>query len=431
MIMRMIYQITEYGSFITGKKVDGYVTLPKSTFEQLENFILSNRNKETDALELMGVSAKKGLGKVITAKNYIGVLMMEDGTLIEILPKIYSKSDYTAGQVKQLVVEMLKTLKDSPYKSLQTTNVDIEKMDIFEVFIRMFIDEVFFIVKRGLKSNYEEVSSNENFFKGKIIFTEQIKRNYAHKERSYVTFDEFNTNRPENKLIKSTLLYLYKQTVSVKNKTDIKTLLNAFNEVLPSTDYAKDFGKIVPDRNMKDYATALMWCSIFLKGKSFTSFAGSEVALALLFPMETLFESYVAVQLQKALGMEDFAASAQDKTYHLFTLPSKKFLMKPDIVIKRKKDDCIFVCDTKWKLLSDEKNNYGISQADMYQMYAYQKKYNAQNITLLYPLTPAVTKNNIEYDSGDGVIVRVKFVDLFDVKNSLADIAKEFYESRI
>ena len=68
--MRKTYQITEYGSFISGKQVDGYSTLPEKTFEQLENFVLSNRNKETDALELLSLSAKKGLGKVITAKNY-------------------------------------------------------------------------------------------------------------------------------------------------------------------------------------------------------------------------------------------------------------------------------------------------------------------------------------------------------------------------
>ena len=48
--MKPIYQIQEYGSFITGKDIDGYVTLPERTFEQLENFILSNRSKDTDAL---------------------------------------------------------------------------------------------------------------------------------------------------------------------------------------------------------------------------------------------------------------------------------------------------------------------------------------------------------------------------------------------
>ena len=46
--MKTVYQITEYGSFITGKKVDGYITLPPHTFEQLENFVLTNRSKEVD-----------------------------------------------------------------------------------------------------------------------------------------------------------------------------------------------------------------------------------------------------------------------------------------------------------------------------------------------------------------------------------------------
>jgi 5-methylcytosine-specific restriction endonuclease McrBC regulatory subunit McrC len=60
-----------------------------------------------------------------------------------------------------------------------------------------------------------------------------------------------------------------------------------------SLDYKSDFSKYIPDRNMKDYTTALLWSKVFLMGKSFTSFAGSEVAVALLFPMETLFESYI------------------------------------------------------------------------------------------------------------------------------------------
>ena len=161
-------------------------------------------------------------------------------------------------------------------------------------------------------------------------------------------------------------------------------------------------------------------------GKSFTSFSGSEIALALLFPMETLFESYIAVQLKKVLGSTQYKVSAQDKTYHLFTLPSKKFLIKPDIMVKRKKDSTIFICDTKWKILSDEKPNYGIAQGDMYQMYAYQKKYSAEHITLLYPLTDKVSEKDIQFDSGDGVIVRVKFIDLFDVKKSLTEIARDF-----
>ena len=228
-------------------------------------------------------------------------------------------------------------------------------------------------------------------------------------------------------MLKSTLLYLYKHSASSRNRNDIKTLLNYFVEVEASTDYKSDFAKYVPDRNMKDYSTALLWSRVFLMGKSFTSFAGSEVALALLFPMETLFESYIATLLKKKLGGTDFTVSAQDKSYHLFDEPGKKFLMRPDIVVKRKCDGAIFILDTKWKILADSKANYGISQADMYQMYAYQKKYGAENVTLLYPQTEKMLLDeNIEFTSQDGVIVRVRFVDLFDIQNSIDSIKSEF-----
>lgn len=423
--MRKTYQITEYGSFVRDKEVIGHTSLPQDTFDALENFVLSNSTIDSDALDIMGVSVRKGIGKIITVKNYVGVITMDDGTSIEILPKIYSKENFTDGKVKQLLIDMLKTLRNAPFKNLQNTNVNIEKLSIFEIFIRMFIDEVFFIVKRGLKCDYETIQENGNVYKGKMIFAGQIKHNYAHKERCYVEYDEFNTNRAENKILKATLNYLYKNTISSRNKTDIKTLLNAFSEVDESNDYKADFDKIVPDRKTTDYQTALTWSKVFLMGKSFTSFAGSEVAFALLFPMETLFESYIATQLKKMLAGTGYTLSAQDKTYHLFDDP-KKFLMKPDIVIRHKETKRIFVMDTKWKVLADNKANYGISQADMYQMYAYQNKYGSENVTLLYPLTEKVAQNkDIEFHANDGAIIKIRFVDLFDLKNSLSSIITE------
>lgn len=432
---KTIYQISEYGSFITGRQLEGYTTLPPAIFEQLENFILSSKNissthtfhkifgasSDTDALELMGISFRKEIGKIITAKNYIGVITFDDGTAIEILPKIVSNMQKSNQKIKKLVADMIKSITNISYKSLQVTDVDIEKMPILDIFIRMFIDEAFCLAKHGLRSNYETIAENRSYFKGKILFHEQQKYNSFHKERVFTESDEFTPNCPENRLIKSTLMLLYKQTHSSRNKTDIKTLLAAFDNVPSSTDYTGDFSKAG-----KSYGTLLLWCQIFLTGKSFTSFSGSGVAFALLFPMETLFERYVAVQLKKVLPAEEFLISIQDKTHYLFLSPSKKFLLRPDIVITRKCDNAIFICDTKWKLLSSHTANLGISQADMYQMFAYQKKYNAKNITMLYPMTDQTTSaNGIQFDSGDGVIVRVRFIDLFDIKNSLINIVEE------
>ncbi len=419
----MVYQIQEYGAFVCedtvrGHLPHGYTALDKSTFDALEEFILAN-NCGTGAVELMGISARRGVGKYITAKNYVGVISMKDGTTIEILPKIYSS---VPGDSKKLLIDMLKTLKNSPYKSLQTTRVDTDRLNIFEIFIRMFIDEIFAIVKHGLKCNYESVQENLNVLKGKLIFSEHIKHNLVHKERFFAEHDEYNANRPENRLIKSTLQYLYTKSKSAKNRNNIKILLDAFADISVSGNYDKDFSLCSNGRDMAKYSDALMWCRVFLKGESFTSFAGSSVAYALLFPMELLFESYIAALIRKSLV--GYRVSLQDRRHYLFDSPGKRFLMKPDIAVRSGRE--AVVLDTKWKILSDGEKNYGISQPDMYQMYAYQKKYSANGIVLIYPMTDKVKSDKpIEYTAKDGAVVKVRFVDLFDVKNSINKLCNE------
>lgn len=417
-----IYTVTEYGSFTRDKDIVGYQKLPAKVFDSLENFVLSNATEETEALDLMGVSVRKNIGKVITAKNYVGVIALNDGSVIEILPKIFGEDD--TEKVKQLLVKMLRCLKNSPFKSMQTTNVNTDKLPLFEIFIRMFINETFTIVKKGLKSGYETLEENLSVCKGKIDFVKHVKHNFVHKEHFYVQHDEFNCNRSENKLIKSTLLYLIRHTTSSKNKSDLKTLLNSFEMVEVSTDFDSDFKKCINDRNSKYYELILMWCKVFLKGESFTSFSGSQVAYALLFPMEFIFESYVANRLRKYLDSNEYVVSAQHSAKYLFDTP-RKFSLRPDIIITRKSDDAVFIMDTKWKLLNNNPSaNYGISQADMYQMYAYQKKYdNVQNVTLLYPLTDTISETvNINYAADDGVIVKVRFIDLMCIEKSFESL---------
>lgn len=420
------YTITEYGSFVRSKESPpnlteinsgSYKVLDYKVFDKLEQFILENSEKGNEALDLMGVSVKKNVGRVITAKNYVGVIALNDGTVIEILPKICGEDNEV--EVKKLLIKMLRTVQNSPFKSMQVSSVNIDKLPIFEIFIRMFISETFSVVKRGLKSGYESVEDNLGVCKGKIDFNKQIRFNYVHKERFYTIYDEFNNNRSENRLIKSTLLYLLKHSASSKNKTDLKVLLNSFEKVEESTNYDADFASCTNDRQTYNYQTLLTWCRIFLKGKSFTSFAGSEVAYALLFPMEKVFESYIAKQLKKQLNRSEYSVSAQHTAKYLFDEP-KKFSLRPDIVIQRKLDDSIFIMDTKWKRLNNNLSvNYGISQSDMYQMYAYQKKYgdNAKNVTLIYPLTEDVPKDKIKFVSEDGVNVHIAFIDLKHIEN--------------
>lgn len=418
------YTIGEYGAFITGKSAEGYITLPKKTFDALEEFILSGRGADS-SVEIMELSVKKGVGKAISAKNYVGVIKMKDGTSVEILPKLYSPQYKNKEQIKGLFVKMLRTLgKLQNYKKMEHAEIDTDKINIFEVFISEFTDEAFKIVKYGLKHSYNGIRSNESVLKGKLIFSEHIKRNYAHKEKCFAEYDVFSFDCPENRLIKSTLLYLYTLTEKAKTKRDIRVLLGCFDEVKGSENYDRDFSSIVYDRTNKSYGLALSLSRVFLKGESFTAFKGSQISAALLFPMEQVFESYVSHWIRRIFANTEFKVSLQDKRYYLCNKPHNRFALIPDIVLDNNKE--IYIFDTKWKIISPDRKKDGIAQEDMYQMYAYQKKYGAKSVTLIYPLSEKTGDNReLCFSAEDGFRLRALFVDLFDISSSLEVLKAE------
>ena len=297
-----VYTITEYGGFARGGLPFGnYQPLPERTFDALESFILTNHSEsDTEAVELLSLSVRRGLRKIITARNYVGLITMKDGTVIEILPKIYGEA--THADTKRIFIEMLRTLKDVSFKEYNVSDLKTDCMNLLEIFISMFIAEVAVLVKQGLKSSYNSVEDNERFFKGKLNVPQNIKLNYVSKERFYVRYDEWSVNRLENRLLKATLDFLRKQSSDNSNRHSISRLLTFFESVPASLDNEADFSKCSNDRSLSHYQKALSWCKVFLRGNSFTAFAGSEVAVALLFPMEKVFESYIAAKLRRFIS---------------------------------------------------------------------------------------------------------------------------------
>jgi 5-methylcytosine-specific restriction enzyme subunit McrC len=314
-------------------------------------------------------------GNALKIKNYVGTIVTKDGTTIEILPKIYGSEDYI--QTKQVLIKMLKTLKNSPFKVVNKATLDTKNMSIFEIFISMFIDELSVLVKKGIRSDYIQAEENLYFLKGKIKLDTHLKQNLFHKERFYVEFDEYSQNTAENRLIKSTLQKLYKASKSQKNQQKLREFLFIFDGIKSSSNVDKDFEKCKINRSMKYYEYILQWCKVFLRNQTFSPYKGNSIAFALLFDMNLLFESYVTHFFKKHYKYR--GVKAQHKKYKLVE-SHQIFQLKPDIVI----DDDI-VLDAKWKLLDADSNNYDLSQADMYQMYAYGKKYESKDIYLIYP----------------------------------------------
>ena len=381
------------------KSNENYIS--NKNFEAIENFVLSNEQ----AIPYLKVTTKKGYGKVLQAQNYVGVLQTKDGTTIEILPKIREVDIKTS---KEILVKMLKTLKKSPFKHFNMAHLKSSKMPLLEIFITMFLDELSELIKRGIKSDYITKEENLAYLKGKLQIKEQIAQNYIHKERFYVAYDEYVSDRVENRLIKTALHYLYKQSKSNSNKKRIREYLFVFDEVGLSHSIKSDFSKVKLGRQMKDYEQIIVWVKTFLLEHSYSPHKGSDLAFALLFDMNVLFESYVGHHLKK----RGYNVSLQDKQHHLaFSAQKGIYAVRPDIVIDKGR----VIADTKWKLLRQEKTRQGIGGSDLYQMYAYGTKYKECKVLyLIYPKDKEVIGIAYDYynEEDKSLPLKVLFFDL-------------------
>ena len=376
--------------------------IKKDIFDSLEKFVLENEK----TAQYLKITTKNGFGKVLQAQNYVGVIQTKDGTTIEILPKI---KNATTEKSKDILIKMLKTLKNSPFKNLSVANLKSSKIPLFEIFISMFLEELTVLVRNGIKSDYISKEENLKFLKGKLKISEQIKYNTIHKERFFVQYEEFISNRVENRLIKTTLQFLYNKSKINKNQQRIREFLFVFDEIEISHNIKTDFSKIKLNRQMKDYEQVLLWCKTFLFENSFSPYKGNDIAFALLFDMNLLFESFVYSYLKKSSNFQDI--KSQDKTHHLaYENGIGRFRLKPDIVINSGK----IIADTKWKILSEDKAYNGVLQDDMYQLYAYGTKYdNCEKMYLIYPFDELFIKNSYNYFKNKELKLDILFFDVY------------------
>lgn len=430
--MSKLLEVKEFDS-ITGnadyKDDDKYKYLQEPVFGELIEFIhgFAGDEDNADALDLMNISYRRNIGYVVSIKNYVGLIQMKNGYQVQVLPKIDFIDQEDEGNVKtkKVFLNMLRSMKDFPSKIFNNASLKIDRMNLYEIFINMYLQEVRQLVKHGLKSSYITREDNLNFYKGKLLINKHIKTNMVHKEKFYVSFDEFNPNRAENKLVKATLLKLSRITSSAENSKEIRQLLTAFEMIDTSVNYEKDFASVHIDRNTKDYEMLMPWSKVFLLNKSFSTFSGDTTSRALLFPMEKVFESYVAQKMKKVFSPYGWNVKSQDSGYYLFNEPRRQFHLRPDIVISRGNKRIIL--DTKWKsLINNEYKNYGISSQDMYQMYAYSKKYDTSEIWLLYPENKEMRGHEpirFTSDGKDGLTnVHVFFVDVENINESLTSL---------
>ena len=384
---------------------EGLHPLDRKRFAQLEELALRLASQpENDSGSVLSLCSRKGVGKVVSARNHVGVVALADGTQIEILPKTIRSFGVPGSEERQvneekhrkLFLRMLRETWDLDAKEATPAELRAARLPVFEAFIRMFLGCVSELVKRGLPGGYARIESNEPFFKGKLLVSDHIRNNLVRKDRFFVAHDEFSLDNPANRILRMGLEWVVKTTRLDSNRRLARQLLAVFEDVPRSSNLVGDFSSCSAAERNAHCKKAIDWCRVLLRGLSISNLPGTRHAQALLFPMETIFERFVARRVRREADPFGIRVTTQERPFYLFEKSSRNkpaFKLNPDIVLRHGGNGTaeLVIADTKWKLLCDDSSvNYGIATGDMYQMYAYQKRYRAKTILLVYPRHKAI-----------------------------------------
>lgn len=360
--------------------------------------------------------------RFVRAKNLVGVIAVPGGA-IEILPKIDIADEEGKNRAQHNLLYMLSMTRKIVGEERDLASISTQRMPLLEQLIILFAERSLKELRRGVDHCY--VTQQENLYrlKGKLLVGQHAVKNAIHRERVYCQFDEFISDTPINRILKAScrrLLSISKATQAQKKLREIVFLLDDVSD-LEIADH--HFSTIHYNRNTERFKPLINFSMMVIKGMSPIWTKGKDVSLSLLFPMEQLFEEFIARYVHRYaedLGLIPEHIHAQAVGHRKWLLHriddnSDKFRLKPDLVIDDGKGGLRLILDTKWKhLKSDEEDSKnGVSQADIYQLYAYAHRYKCPENILLFPYVDGVTPKS--YTIKEGYCshkIRVEFINL-------------------
>ncbi|MBO0934728.1 McrC family protein [Fibrella aquatilis] len=348
--------------------------LPDVDFDIIKQFAADAPDTTADALLTYSLSRGRD---TVRLRSYVGLLDLRGGLSLDIRPRV--------GYLPAL----LRHLPDAAFHRLHTGQSGATDLPLWEIFIDAFLRETTQALSRGLARSYVAEEAETATLRGKIRMAEQVQQPYFQPDRLAVTQDEHTANIAVNRVLKAALLRVMARSEVVASQTRCRQLLAFLADIPSSQNLTTDLRAVTAtNRLLQRYAVALRWATWLLRGQGAGLCVGSTVTNCLLFPMERVFEQYVAA------GFRRVGAEVQESSAHLIDehAGQPKFKLRPDLLLRQ--DEQTIVLDTKWKTLdaTDQNGHYGIEQADLYQLYAYGKKYNATQVVLIYPAHVGFTK---------------------------------------
>jgi 5-methylcytosine-specific restriction enzyme subunit McrC len=315
---------------------------------------------------------------------------------------------------------MLNFTKKLRIKELDVAPLIEKGRELFEILISQFAKKTLETIQRNAYKQYVTIESNLAFLKGKIQFREHLRRNLIVKNRFYTQYDEFSEDNLLNQALKYTTYLLANVCRDARNLKNLEHILSLLTEVSFREISIDDLEKIHLTRLNHEYEPLVNYCKLFISRSSVELSVGKISVFSFILDMNELFEEYIGQFIKREFSECYEVIRLQGPVNHFVNekisngnKKGNRFQLKPDIVLYKRREDETpqLLIDTKYKKLREMGGREPVDQRDLYQMYAYCRKYQCPTCVLLYPKWGAFLEI-IDYHIDEDAQVRIRTVDL-------------------
>lgn len=334
----------------------------------------------------------------LTARQAVGVVAAR-GCSLEVLPKVDpALPDEKAATVRARLVHMLDVALGLGLSTGEAAAMARDADSLLDIFIALFAERLLAEVRRGLPRQYRACEDDLRALRGRLDVVRQFTHHAVRPDRLACRFDELASDTALMRVMKACVLLCARHARGAGTQRKLAELRFLLADVADVPPKLLRWDDVRIDRTSRRWKALLDLARLLLGARWQQTHVqgGAPDGISLLFPMNELFERYVAEQMRRALAPRGLEVVAQGGLQYCLgpwqpeeACRATVFRTKPDLIVRRA-GRAVAVIDTKWKMLAADPldGKGGIDQADVYQLMAYARVYMCDRVMLLYPAKP-------------------------------------------
>jgi len=320
--------------------------------------------------------------QTIAATNWVGTMQVP-GWSVDILPKT-GFGDVHEKVVRGRLLRMLAIAGMMPIEERDLQQVTAIHGRLWDCVAYGIARRLSRALLAGIPRLYQRHEEDSTVIRGRLRTEVMAGQCPPRLERPPIAYDELSANTPLTRTLLDLCRRLIAGTTSAVVRQAVREPLDVLEQMAGEwapSDIVSD-----SDRNCARFQPFIAFHRLLIQGRTTGTGRGDAQTFSLLFPMERVFEGYVAGLLRRhALHLGITGLRLQGGTGQRYLLRDERdrgvARLRPDIFIQGDDGQPRLIIDTKWKSWDPA----GPPSADLYQMHAYASHWGCSDNVLLMP----------------------------------------------